>query len=132
MAIVLMLGFGLSAQTNETMTRDKKKQERVAQEEASWIRYRELAANKSFIIEINQAGNNTSLSPRLNFLYVKQDSAVFQLQSFPGISTNGLGGFTLNGTIFNYRYTPPKKRTNPFTYNSTSSRKIGQECFILT
>jgi len=110
---VLLLSFGASAQTNEKLTKEQKKQQRIAQEEAAWKMYNDLAANKLFMIEIDRAGNNNSISPRLNFLYVKQDSAVFQLQSFPGISTNGLGGFTLNGTVSNYRYTPPKKKNKP-------------------
>jgi len=99
----------------------------MAEEDAAWKMYNELAANKSFMIEINQAGNNNSLSPRLNFLYVKQDSAVCQLQSYPGISTNGLGGFTLNGTTSNYRYTPPKKKNKPIyiQFNLQSKNRAG-------
>ncbi len=112
-AIVLTLGFGLSAQTNEKMTKEQKKQERLAHEAANWKLFNSLAQEKLFVIEISSAGNNNSLSPRLNFLYVNQDSAVFQLQSYSQMSNNGLGGFTINGTISNYQYIPPKKKSKP-------------------
>ncbi len=113
LTMAMFLSCGVFAQATKKQIREQKKQERLAQEAASWQLYKGLAEEKLFMIEINRAGNNNSLSPRLNFLYVNQDSAVFQLQSYSQMSNNGLGGFTINGTISNYQYTPPKKKNKP-------------------
>jgi hypothetical protein len=130
----IILSSGITAQTEQKLTKEQKKQEKKAREAEAWTKYNKLAAEKTFVVEITQAGNSNSLSPRLNFLYVNQDTAVIQLQSIPGISSNGLGGFTVVGSLSDYQYTAPKKENRPIyiQFNLQSKNRSGMVNISLT
>lgn len=127
LTLVLFLSVSLSAQTETKLTKEQRKQLKKDQEAAAWAKVNQLAAEKTFVVEFTADGKDNTLSPRLNFIYVHQDSVVIQLQSFPGASTNGMGGFTVDGVLTDYQYSPPKKANKPIyiQFNVQSQNRSG-------
>ena len=118
--LLVLLTLGVFGQTTNSAREVSKKQQRAdkkmekeALEEAQWKQYQDLASKKIFVVEFTRVGGNNLLPSRLNFIYVHNDSVTFQVPAYGLYSTNGLGGFTVKGTVSNYKYTPPANSKKP-------------------
>lgn len=94
------------------------KKEKEEKENADWILFQSLAENKRFVAEFDKVTNSKTgeqytLNRRINFIAVNGNKVVIQFQSHPYLASNGLGGITIDGTITNYKYTPPKNDKKP-------------------
>lgn len=109
------------------LTRAEKKAIKKQKEEEQWAAFQVLAEKAEFIVELvqvrdNRSGQIYSLSPRTNFVAVKGDKVIVQVETNAYLASNGLGGVTINGTLSDYRYQAPKKKngTIQISFNLTS------------
>jgi len=79
----------------------------------------------------DKIGNNV-VSKRLNFLYANEDDIILQFETNTYLSENGLGGRTINGTISNYKYKPPKNDNKPIFINFDITSKFDQKNFNIS
>lgn len=109
----------------------KIKKEKEAKEAADWLVYQKLAKEQEFVIVFNKIGNNI-VTKRLNFLYANGDDIILQFETNGYLSENGLGGRTINGTISNYKYKPPKNDNKPIFINFDITSKFDQQNFNIS
>ncbi|MBC8321864.1 MAG: DUF4251 domain-containing protein [Bacteroidetes bacterium] len=100
-----------------------KKKEKEEKEAADWLVYQKLAQDRQFVAQIEKI-NAVPVSRRLNFLLVDGERAVIQFETHTYLSENGLGGRTIDGTIVNYKYTPPKNDKSSIFINYDVSSKF--------
>lgn len=104
----------LQAQDDKQILKEKKKQERKAQEEQKYIRTGELLDSMKFVLEAdyldNQRGNRVIVPNTLNFIMVDSNNAVLQIGRNSGIGRNGVGGTTAEGIISKYEVSKNEKR----------------------
>lgn len=117
--------FSYAQDSEKKMTKEEKKaekarikQEKVDKENADWLLFQDLAQKKKFVVELNKVTDNKTgkqyiLSPRLNFVALNDNKVILQLESNSFLSTNGLGGTTIAGSIDDYQYAPPKNDKKP-------------------
>ncbi|NQU34088.1 MAG: DUF4251 domain-containing protein [Bacteroidetes bacterium] len=122
LSVMFMFSY---AQEDVKLTREQKKAEKAikkkekeAKEATNWVLLQSLAENKRFVAEFDKVVNSLTgeqyiLSSRLNFVAVDGDHVVIQFQTHTYLSDNGLGGRTIDGTISDYKYTPPKNSKSP-------------------
>lgn len=114
---VFMAGvFSVQAQDDKLSKREKKKQERMAEQEYKYIRTGELLDSMKFVLEAdyldNQRGNRVIVPQSLNFIKVDSTDAVLQIGRNVGVGYNGVGGTTAEGRVSRYEVSKnEKKRT---------------------
>ena len=140
LVIVLLFGFMVSNAQNITKKEEKEarkaekeklKKEAAEKEAAQWLVYQKLAEDKEFVVEISKLGNRL-VSKRLNFLYSHGNRVVIQFETNAYSSENGLGGRTIDGTISNYNYTPPKNENKPIYINFDITSTFNQKNYNIT
>ena len=137
LSIFSMLFMFLNAQENtETKTKDQrkvdkaqKKKEKEEKETADWLMYQQMAQDRRYVVEFDRVTNTKTgeqyiLSRRLNFLALRNDSVVIQVQTHPYLSDNGLGGITIDGTVSNYKYVAPKNDKKPIVISFNVASKL--------
>ena len=97
--------------------KELKKKEKEEKEAANWVLLQSLAENRRFVAEFDkvinsQTGEQYVLNSRINFVAVDGDRVVIQFQTHTFLSENGLGGRTIDGTISDYKYNPPKNKNS--------------------
>lgn len=108
------------------------KKEKEEKENKDWLLTQEIAEDGKFVIEFNRGANGDQLNSRLNFFAVYNEQAVLQLETGPLSSTNGLGGITLEGTVTEYRYTPPKNDKKPIQIRlNITGKQASQASYIV-
>ncbi len=107
--------------------RELKKQEEQQLREAQWKVFQVLAQEQKFIVEFarvtdTRTGMVYNLSPRTNFIAISGDKVVVQVETNEYLASNGLGGVTVQGSLSNYKYEPPKneKGSIQISFNVTS------------
>ena len=130
----MLFMFSNAQENTETKTKDQrkaakaqKKKEKEEKETANWVMYQQMAQDRRYVVEFDKATNTRTgeqyvLSRRLNFIALRKDRVVIQVQTHPYLSDNGLGGTTIDGTISNYKYVAPKNDKKPIviSFNVTS------------
>ncbi len=129
--IIVLFSFG--QENSGKLTKEQKKAEKTRikkekedKQNADWLLIQEIASSKRFVIEFdnfNDAGEQHMLNGRLNFIAVSDEKVVLQLESHPFFANNGLGGVTIDGTISDYKYTPPKNDKKPVYISFNVSAK---------
>jgi len=137
----LILSMASNAQEESKLTekqqrkadKEKEKLEKKEKEAADWLVYQKLAKEQTFVIQINKIGT-TLVSRRLNFLYANGEEITIQLETSPFSmnSENGLGGRTINGTISNFKYEPPKNDKKPIFINFDITSKFNQKNYNIS
>jgi len=123
-----MLGYGaVWAQTENPDTkklskeerkalREAKKAEEARQKEIVFELNKDIANNKSWVIEAHtvfpKGGGSIPMDPTINFVSTREDETTIQL-SFNGlVGWNGVGGITLDGKISKYEVNESKNAIN--------------------
>ena len=134
----LMLFMYSYTQEDTKMTKDQrraekeqKKKDKEEKEAADWLIYQKLAQDKEFVIRFDKVANRV-VSQRLNFLYADGENIILQFETNTYLSENGLGGRTINGTISNYKYIPPKNDKKPIYINFDITSKFDQKNFNIS
>jgi hypothetical protein len=113
-SVFLAVVVSLQAQDEKLSRKEKKKQERKAQDEQKYIRTGELLDSMKFVLEAdyldNQRGTRIIVPNTLNFIMVDSTNAVLQIGRNSGIGSNGVGGTTAEGVISRYDVTKNEKR----------------------
>jgi hypothetical protein len=127
--VVLLLAAGLlispavCAQTQHSLTKKEQKQlekmrrkkEKTKQRAAAHAYYLQLLQKKYFVFEADYLtdtqGNSFILSPEINFMEVKGDTAMLQFGFDNLVGWNGVGGITVRGTLYNYKVQEGKKNS---------------------
>ena len=124
---------GYAQDDNKKLTKEEKKAEKALQkkqkkekEAAEWVLLQSFAENSMFVVEFDKfidsrTGKQYVISSRINFLALAGDHVVIQLQTHQYYADNGLGGRTIDGTINNYVYTPPKNEKSPIVISFSVS-----------
>lgn len=109
--------------------KEKLKKEKEEKENAQWAVLQSIAKNKRFVAQLDhisdmKTGQMITLNSRLNFIAVSGDKVVIQFETNTYLANNGLGGLTIDGTINDYKYTPPKNDNKPIviSFNVTSKQ----------
>lgn len=107
-------------QPAEKLTREERKEQRKAEEEATARLVEWMVNNRHFILEANYLSNTpynkTVVDSRLNFIMVDSSKITIQLASSTGVGgLNGMGGLTTEGDISKYVIHQAGKK-NPY-YN---------------
>jgi len=111
--------------------KEQKKKEKEEKNAADWLAYQKLAQDKEFVIRFDKVANRV-VSQRLNFLYADGENIILQFETNDYLSENGLGGRTINGTISNYKYKPPKNDKKPIYINLDITSKFDQKNFNIS
>ena len=139
LSFFLMLGMVSNAQEDTKLTekqqrkanKEKAKKEKEEKEAADWLFYQKLAEDHTFVIQFDKIGTQL-VSRRLNFLYANGDDITIQFETSNYASENGLGGRTINGTISNYKYSPPKNDNKPIFINFDITSKFNQKNYNIS
>ena len=137
LSIFSMLFMFSNAQENVELTKKEQRKAEKAQlkiekeekEAADWLMYQQLAENRRYVVEFDKVTNTKTgeqyiLSKRLNFLALRNDRVVIQVQTHPYLSDNGLGGTTIDGTVSNYKYVAPKNDKKPIVISFNVASKL--------
>jgi len=128
--------FSNAQENTETKTKDQrkaakdqKKKEKEEKETADWVMYQQMAQNRRYVVEFDKVTNTRTgeqyiLSRRLNFIALRNDRVVIQVQTHPYLSDNGLGGTTIDGTVTNYKYVAPKNDKKPIVISFNVASKL--------
>ncbi len=123
--LCLLFTSAYSQESEKKLTRQQrkaekelKKKEKKEKEAADWVLLQSFAENKRFVAEFDkvvnsQTGEQYVLNSRINFVAVNGNRVVIQFQTHTYLSDNGLGGRTIDGTISDYKYIPPKDKNSP-------------------
>jgi hypothetical protein len=135
---VLLFLVSYAQEDAKVETKEKRKEEKAkikkekeAKEAADWLVYQKLAEDQKFVVVFDKIGINV-VSKRLNFLYANEDDIILQFETNTYLSENGLGGRTINGTISNYKYKPPKNDNKPIFINFDITSKFDQKNFNIS
>ncbi len=132
----MLFMFSNAQENTETKTKDQrkaakdqKKKEKEEKETADWVMYQQMAQNRRYVVEFDKATNTRTgeqyvLSRRLNFIALRKDRVVIQVQTHPYLSDNGLGGTTIDGTVTNYKYVAPKNDKKPIVISFNVASKL--------
>ncbi len=105
--------FSVQAQDEKLSKKERKKMEKIARIEKTYIKTGELLENKRFVLEAdyldNQRGNRIVVPNSLNFIKVDSIDAVLQIGRNSGIGNNGVGGTTAEGRIAKYQVSKNEK-----------------------
>ena len=137
LSVFSMLFMFSYAQENVKLTKKEQrkaekaqlKKEKEEKEAADWLMYQQLAENRRYVVEFDKVTNTKTgeqyiLSKRLNFLALRNDRVVIQVQTHPYLSDNGLGGTTIDGTVSNYKYVAPKNDKKPIVISFNVASKL--------
>jgi hypothetical protein len=118
----LFLSGGLFSQDQKTVKETKKeasqrkKEERKVKIENQYKLTDSLLEGKIFVLEAHflkvNSGERFSVPATLNFVSVDSLSAVIQVGSFQRVGYNGVGGFTVQGRIYNWKFEKNDKGKN--------------------
>jgi len=118
----LFLSGGLFSQDQKTVKETKKeasqrkKEERKVKIENQYKLTDSLLEGKIFVLEAHflkvSSGERFSVPATLNFVSVDSLSAVIQVGSFQRVGYNGVGGFTVQGRIYNWKFEKNDKGKN--------------------
>lgn len=118
----LFLSGGLFSQDQKTVKETKKeasqrkKEERKLKIENQYKLTDSLLEGKIFVLEAHflkiSSGERFSVPATLNFVSVDSLSAVIQVGSFQRVGYNGVGGFTVQGRIYNWKFEKNDKGKN--------------------
>lgn len=124
LSLVFMFSYSQDSKNKMTKEERKAEKERLKTEKvevanAQWTEFQHLAQKKQFVVELNKVtdiktGKQYILSPKLNFVAMYDNKVILQFESHPFLATNGLGGVTYDGTVEEFKYSPPKKDNKPF------------------
>ncbi len=132
----MLFMFSNAQENTETKTKDQrkaakdqKKKEKEEKETADWVMYQQMAQNRRYVVEFDKVTNTRTgeqyiLSRRLNFIALRNDRVVIQVQTHPYLSDNGLGGTTIDGTVTNYKYVAPKNGKKPIVISFNVASKL--------
>jgi len=116
-------------ETSKNLTKEERKQQRLA-EEAAYARMVEwMVYNRQFVLEANYLSNTpynkTIVDSRLNFIKVDSAQITIQLASSTGVGgLNGMGGLTTDGNISIYNLNRTGKKKDFFTLRISSMTSI--------
>jgi len=129
--------------------RQEKKERKLEQETEEMENLNILVRKRAWALEanalFNRQGFRTALNPSLNFVAVQGNYGAIQLQTigntpqqinFDGVggdpisdrvlvNDNGIGGFTFEGTIWDYQVTEPKKENKGVSLRAFISTQSG-------
>lgn len=133
--LILAIGLPSMAQVPEV---SKKEQRKILREERKKAKQKEeeriaflmdyMITHGRFVLEANtmsnRKGETWNVQSTLNFIASDSTMGVLQVGNNNRLGSNGLGGFTVNGKIVNYRYTKNEKR-GTYTADYTLHSPVG-------
>lgn len=129
LALVLVLGLQNAFAQEKEMTRTDKKAQQKKHEEADWLLLKKMLEDKVFIFKaniLNTQDGTVTLDPRINFLLVNGDNeGTLQMANGYGGGQNGIGGYTVNAVVENYKLTA-KKIGKAINVNFILMPRVGQ------
>ncbi len=112
----------ISKKEQRKLEKEKKKKEKQAAELAERELTRKMLENRKFVFMANtlatDGGKTFSVTPKFNFLMINGDEVVFQFAFDGVVGWNGIGGFTLEGKIVDYKFEPGKNINKPMRVNA--------------
>ena len=111
LALIFVVGLQNNFAQEKKMSRAEKKAAEKKQEEAEWLLLKKKLEDKSFIFKaniLNTTRGTVTLDPRINFLIVNDKEGTLQMASGYGGGQNGIGGYTVNAIVDNYKVTTGK------------------------
>ena len=99
----------------KAIAKEKKKEAKEKEAEATAALVDSLVYNRRFIIRADYLSNNRGsripVQQNINFIMVDSAEAVIQVGNNVGLGYNGVGGITTEGRITTYALTVSKKQT---------------------
>ncbi len=94
---------------SKKLTKEQKAAQKKFNEEAKAKIVEWMAKNQRFVMEANYlnltGGNRISVNPTTNYIEVDSSNITVQVSSTSGIGgENGIGGFTVDGTVNSYKW----------------------------
>jgi len=126
--LVIILGSGFQNSFAQEKTKAEKKAEQQKIDEANWYQLKQMIDDKQFVFKgmiINSTNGTTTLDPRINFVSIEGENAVVQFASGFGGNQNGIGGYTVEGTVDNY-VVKAKKVGKGINVNLVVVPRVGQ------
>ncbi len=109
--------------------RKKRKEEKKKKDMEQRLKYAKMLREKHFVFKANRLigprGESFLVTPSINFLAVNDSIAVFQFGFEGVVGWNGVGGFTYEGYLQNYRFNPGKRRNSALSADSRVRSTFG-------
>ena len=153
MCVLLIIGnlsFGQDTVTkSKKELRQEKKEKKLLKEAEELQNLNILVGKRAWVLEANalftRQGNRSSLNSNLNFVAIQGNYGAIQLQTigntrqqinFDGVggdpvsdrvlvNDNGIGGFTFEGTVWDYKVTESKKENKGVSLRAFISTQSG-------
>jgi hypothetical protein len=137
--LLLMLGFllvSLNGTSQEVkLTRQEKKAIKETQMAIDYYVMDSVITSRGFVLEAdllrNQYGDNTVVTPSLNFIKVEKTTGILQTGSNFSMGYNGVGGVTAEGSLGRWDVSKNQKKLS-FTVQFSLLTNIGNYDVLMT
>jgi hypothetical protein len=115
---------------SKKLTKEQKAAQKKFNDEAKAKIIEWMALNHKFVMECNYVnvtgGTRISVNPTTNYIEMDSVNITVQVSSTSGIGgQNGIGGFTVDGTVNSYKYRPFGKNKDGYNIDMTVMSRQG-------